>query len=167
MEARIRVVERWEDQRLKVANTTLGERVEIKEDIWTPQGKFKHLMDTESEWITTYLISNGQMVRIIEQTAQIGCPFDFTWIPWDWQKCELIYFDNRYGNQFVAYEKGVFKIHDDVELLEWEIIDDTYENEITEEDAGPPAPAVKATIVFQRLTSFYVRFIFLPSIFLV
>ena len=36
MEARIRVVERWQDERLKVANATLGERVEIKEDVWTP-----------------------------------------------------------------------------------------------------------------------------------
>ena len=109
----------------------------------------------------------SQIVRIIEQTADIGCSFDFTWIPWDWQECELTYFDNRYGSRMVNYEKGVFKIHDDVTLAEWEIIDEKYEEDETEGDAGPPASAVKATIILERQISFYIRFIFIPSIFLV
>ena len=67
----------------------------------------------------------------------------------------------------VKYISGRFKIHDDVRLKEWDIIDDTFEDYITQEDVGGDAPAVKATIIFDRQISFYVRFIFLPSIFLV
>ena len=44
----------------------------------------------------------------------------------------------------MTYKTGVFKIHGDVELPEWEIIDDSYEAETMENDDQPPSPAVNA-----------------------
>jgi len=67
----------------------------------------------------------------------------------------------------MRFNPGKFKISDDVNMHEWEIIHDDYEAYELEEYGDTTAPAVKATIVIQRSTGFFVQFHFLPTILLV
>ena len=113
---RVRIVERWLDPRLSVDGGKPASRIKVVEPIWHPEGKFKHNADTHSYWEVTYLLGEGNVVKIKEMTLEIGCSFDFTWFPWDWQECELIYYDATYGDEHVIYETGVFQIHSDVDL---------------------------------------------------
>lgn len=84
--ARIRTIDRWEDPRLTVTGGETGALIKVTDDIWKPAGKFKHLIDSHALWEETYIIGEGHIVRIREETAEIGCGFDFTWFPWDWQR---------------------------------------------------------------------------------
>ena len=95
--ARIRSVDRWVDARILAKGGNATSRVKITEPIWVPEGKFKHMVDNDDRWEIIYLIGQGQMIRVTEMTAEIGCNFDYTWFPWDWQECELIYYDATYG----------------------------------------------------------------------
>jgi len=50
----------------------------------------------------------------------------------------------------MRFNPGKFKISDDVNMHEWEIIHDDYEAYELEEYGDTTTPAVKATIVIQR-----------------
>ena len=144
---RVRLVERWVDPRLSISGERSDVRVEVVEPIWHPEGRFKHNADTHTKWDVTYLVNKGQVVKITEMTLNIYCQFDFTWFPWDWQECALIYYDATYGEDQVMFKTGNYKIHSEVNLPQWEIIKEIYEEMPTETDSGPSAAAVNANFV--------------------
>jgi len=90
------------------------------------------------------------VVHIQEMTLHLGCHFDYTWMPFDYQECEFIYYDNFNSAVYMRFKPGKFKISDDVTLHEWTIIDDDYEEYELKEYGDITVPAVKAKIVIQR-----------------
>ena len=94
IQTRMRIYERWEDHRMSLSDGGgLEVRVKLPEEVWKPAGEFKHMIDTDAKWSVTYLFGNGLVTRLTEETVIIGCNFDYTWLPWDWQECDFTYYD--------------------------------------------------------------------------
>ena len=61
--------------------------------------------------------------------TEIAWEFNFRWLPFDWQKCELIY--TAKGGDILdwVYDAQELTILDDITIAEWDIIDDDIEEE--------------------------------------
>ena len=92
----------------------------IERAIWTPNAKFKNLENEKAVSVTNFVDANPNgddyVIHITEATVLIGCNFDYMWMPFDWQECEFIYYDNFNSAFYVNFVPGKFTINDDISL---------------------------------------------------
>jgi hypothetical protein len=91
-----------------------------------------------------FLIDDGLVMRHTEITVIIGCGFNYRWLPFDWQECEIQYYSAFDVENEVLLSAGKFKIDGDIDIPEWDIIDDSFSSEIIGDGDRPGNAAVNA-----------------------
>ena len=121
-------------------------------------------MDVELTESWAYLTDENQVVQILRYNIDIKCSFHFAWLPFDWQKWHIAS-QLTVPVEEAIYTAGKFAIDDEIEIAEWDIIDDFME---TDAVAGrniyfeSEQSLLEATLVLNRRIDYYARFVIIP-----
>jgi gamma-aminobutyric acid receptor subunit rho len=168
---RLRLVDVWSDLRIGYIDSGDAQErlIPINDKIWTPSIKFKREIKRESESRALFVADKShRILRITEVTVLIGCSFDYSWFPWDWQQCSIELYTDLSLDSSIVLQAGEFTFSSKIDMPEFIIIDDSFKTTRDEDSVlGITKSSVEANIVIQRRIEYYVRFVFIPAMMIV